>query len=108
MKVGGGNFRMGIGKTWNDLPLETWFLEVEANIGSRNFTSPFVMYASLMGRDAEIREEHERNIFPLGGDTKDRDLGNAPLVIEGVGGTQGEIGPIHPTSATTNTCGYRK
>ena len=59
------DFAPGIdGKIWNDIPLETWFLEARGKMGSRNFTAPFVAYGAALGRNSEIREERERHIFP--------------------------------------------
>ena len=47
-------------------------------MGSRKFIAPFDMYEALMGRNAEIKGEHERNIPPMGDEIKDKEVGKEP------------------------------
>ena len=95
------------GGIWRDLPLETWFLEVRGDVGSRNMMSPFDMYEALMGRTAEIREERDGDIFSIGRRDKRQGFGkSAPMIIATVEGLQDETRWLHPTCAATHTCFY--
>ena len=90
-----------------DLPLAKWYLEVKDRMGRRNFISPLDTYGKLMDRNAEIREEHERNIFPIGRRDKRQEYRKtAPMIIARSEGLHGEMGWIYPGSSSAKTCCY--
>ena len=57
---------------WEALPLETWSLEVQERMGSRDYISPPDMYGALAKRNAEIKAEIGWIFSSLGAEIKDK------------------------------------